>query len=355
MPPSCVPLLLSLFGLLSFTPPASAASPTAGANAGSPASRYEFTRPQMGVPFRLVLHATNQSQAALAAAAAFARIQQLNDILSDYDTDSELSRLSRTSGQNTNVVVSPDLWTVLARSQRLAERTDGAFDVTVGPLVHLWRKARRERQLPRPDLLESARRRVGWSKLHLNPVRQTARLDTEDMRLDLGAIAKGYAVDQALRVLARHGIRSALVSGGGDLAVSDPPPGQPGWRIELAPLDLPGAPPARFVLLRHAALATSGDVFQHLELNGRRYSHIVDPRTGLGLTDHSLVTVIAPDCTTADSLATAVSILGPARGLRLIRTIPGVDARCVRAPGGKIETRVSPGFARRLGPAVDRR
>jgi len=308
--------------------------------------RFDRSQPEMGVPFRIVVYASNQVHATKAMGAAFARIEELNAILSDYDTDSELSRLSRTSGQNTNVPLSADMWNVLSRSQQLAARTDGAFDITVGPMVNLWRKARREHQFPRADLLAQARNRVGWQKLHLNPRGRTARLDVEEMRLDVGAIAKGYAVDEALKVLHTNGIRSALVSGAGDMAASAPPPGKPGWQIELAPLDVTNAPPARFVQLSHAGLATSGDMFQRVELDGVRYSHIVDPRTGIGLTDHSLVTVIAPDCTTADSLATAVSALGPDAGLRLLRAQRGAEGRIIRATKseGVVEVRTSPGF-----------
>jgi thiamine biosynthesis lipoprotein len=303
----------------------------------------------MGVPFRMVVYATNEAQATAAMRAAFSRVEQLNSILSDYDTDSELSRLSRSSGQRLDVPVSLDLWKVLTISQQLAKKTDGAFDVTVGPLVNLWRKARREQKLPRADLLEQARQRVGWRKLHLDPLARTARLDVEEMRLDLGAIAKGYAVDEAMKVLVTNGIRSALVSGAGDLAVSEPPPGRESWQIEMAPLDMTNAPPARFAQLRNSALATSGDIFQRLEIDGRRYSHIVDPRTGLGLTDHSLVTVIAPNCTTADSLATAVSVLGPEAGVRLLEASKGVAGQIIRAPEGKIEVRKSRGFLKYLG------
>lgn len=306
--------------------------------------RFESTQPQMGLPFRIVLYAPTATAATNATRAAFARIAQLNDVLSDYDTDSELSRLSRTAGEGRAVPVSSDLWQVLQRSQDLAERTDGAFDVTVGPFVNLWRKSRREKQLPRPDLLAEAAARVGWRKLQLDSRRRTATLLAPDMRLDLGAIAKGYAVDEALKVLRRHGITRALVAGGGDMAVGDPPPEKPGWKIEVAALDVTNAPAARFVLLANAALATSGDVFQHLEIDGRRYSHIVDPHTGIGLTDHSLVTVIAPDCTTADSLATAVSVLGPDKGLRLIETIPGAVVQTLRKPAGTIEVRQSARF-----------
>lgn len=279
--------------------------------------RHEFAQPQMGVPFRIVLYAPNSEVAEAAARAAFARIAELNAVMSDYDSDSELSRLSATAGTGRAVPVSADLWRVLARAQDLARRSDGAFDVTVGPAVILWRKARRDRALPDPARLARARAAMGWQHLELDARARTARLRAPGMKLDLGGIAKGYAVDEALKVLAAHHVHHALVSGGGDLAVSGPPPGRRGWRVELAPPEpLPGVP-SRWVILRHAALATSGDLFQHVEIGGVRYSHIVDPRTGVGLTDHSQVSVIARDGLTADSLSTALSVLGPDRGLQL--------------------------------------
>jgi thiamine biosynthesis lipoprotein len=298
----------------------------------------------MGVPFRMVLYAPNEAKAQSAAAAAFARVQKLNDILSDYDPDSELSKLSQTAGQGQIVQVSDDLWRVLQQAQKLAERSEGAFDVTVGPLVSLWRKARREKRLPKPESLAEARDAVGFQKMRLDGRHQTVELRAPRMRLDAGGIAKGYAVDEALAVLRAQGIRRALVSGGGDMAVSDPPPGQKGWRIEVAPLDVTNAPPRRFVSLAHAGLATSGDLFQRLEIDGQRYSHILDPRTGLALTDHSLVTVIAPNCTSADGLATAVSVLGPERGLQLIAHTPHTAALVVRRPQETVEVCESPGF-----------
>jgi thiamine biosynthesis lipoprotein len=179
----------------------------------------------------------------------------------------------------------------------------------------------------------------------LNSKDHTAELLVPNMRLDLGGIAKGYAIDAALNVLRERGIAIALVSGGGDMMAGDSPPGKKGWRVEVAPLDVTNAPPARFVLLSNRALATSGDVFQHVEIDGKRYSHIVDPRTGLGLTDRSLVTVIADDCTTADSLATAVSVLGPAKGLALVESTPRAAVHIVRKPGEQIEVRESRRFS----------
>ncbi|MBM3837912.1 MAG: FAD:protein FMN transferase [Verrucomicrobia bacterium] len=313
-------------------------------------ARHEFTQPQMGVAFRIVLYAPSASKAEGAAAAAFNRIKELNAIMSDYETESELSRLSRTAGQGAEAPLSPDLWTILERSQALARRTGGAFDVTVGPCVNLWRRARRVRELPDPKRLAEARKAVGYRNLQLNPRTRTARLLVPGMRLDLGGIAKGYAVDEALKVLRAQGIERALVAGDGDIGVGEPPPGRPGWRIGIATLDVPNAPTNRYVLLKHAAISTSGDLSQRLEIGGVRYSHLVDPHTGVGVTDHSLVTVIARDSTTADSLATAVSVLGPEKGLKLIDRTPGAAARIVRSPEERLETYESKPFQSFLDP-----
>jgi len=297
------------------------------------------------MPFRVVLYATNQAAADSAADAAYARIRQLNDIMSDYDPDSELSKLSGTSGSGIAVPVSSDLWFVLARAEDLAQRSDGAFDVTVGPFVNLWRRARRQHKLPDPQRLEEARQAVGYKYLRLNEQNHTVELLVPKMKLDLGGIAKGYAIGEALKILRQQGIRQALVEGGGDAAVSDPPPGKKGWRFELSSLDVSNAPPARFLSLRDCAISTSGDLYQRLDIEGKRYSHIVDPHTGIGLTDHSLVNVIAPESITADSLTKVVSVLGPDRGLKFIEQSSHVAARVMRAPGGKLEVRETPGFS----------
>jgi FAD:protein FMN transferase len=314
--------------------------------ASAPLTRYEFERPEMGMPFRIVLYATNQTSATAAADAAYGRIQQLNSIMSDYDPESELSKLSQTSGRGQAVRVSPELWFVLQRAVELSRKSDGAFDVTVGPFVNLWRRARRQHQLPDPARLEQARRAVGYQHMRLDPKAHTVELLVPNMRLDLGGIAKGYAVDEALRALRRSAINRALVEGGGDVGVSDPPPGKAGWRFDLASLDATNAPPDRYLLLKDAAISTSGDLYQRLEIDGKRYSHIVDPRTGIGLTDHSLVSVIAHDSITADSLTKVVSVLGPEKGMKLIESTPGVAARIMREPGERVQIYESSRFRR---------
>lgn len=304
---------------------------------GAELARFESTQPQMGVPFKIVLYAADERAAKGAFEAAFSRIAALDRVLSDYDVESELSRLSRTAGSGRDVPVSKSLWNVLVRSQALARQTDGAFDVTVGPYVRLWRRARRNKQMPSPERLAQARAAVGHGLLELDARRHTARLQNSGMRLDLGGIAMGHAVDEALDVLRKRGITRALVDASGDIGVSDPPPGRRGWTIGVAPLEAHDAPSLN-ILLANAAVTTSGDAFQHVVIDGKRYSHIVDPRTGLGLTDQSGVTVIAADCTTADSLATAVSVLGPQAGLELVERTPCAAALIVRAADGKPET-----------------
>jgi thiamine biosynthesis lipoprotein len=269
--------------------------------------RFEAVEPHMGTLVRIELYAPSQAAAAEAFHAAFARIAELDDILSDYKPESELNRLCASPGP-----VSPDLFTVLQSAQKLAEDTNGAFDVTVGPVTHLWREARKHHRLPDPDALRDAGSRTGYRKLHLDAERRAAALEP-GMQLDLGGIAKGYAADEALAAITRLGIRSALVAMSGDLAFSDAPPGRRAWRIEAA---------GRVLELTNAAVSTSGDDEQHLDLDGRRYSHIVDPATGEPLADSFPVTVIARRGIDADALATALSVLGPERAREFLRTRP---------------------------------
>lgn len=317
------------------------------AEADGPAlHRYQRTRVEMAVPVRIVFYASDTATANRAAQEAFDEFARLNKILSDFDPQSELRRLCETSGKW--VPVSRDLWANLSPAQKLAQRTDGAFDVTIGPVVRLWRRARRRGELPDPDRLAEARALVGYKLLELDPKTRSARLAKPGMRLDLGGIAKGYAIDAAVRLLAKRGIDRALVDAGGDIAMGAPPPGKPGWRIGIGPLKT-DAPPSRFLTLANIAVASSGDKWQFVEIDGRRYSHLIDPRTGVGLTDHSSVTVIAPDALTADSLASAVSVLGPAAGVKLIDQTPGTAALILRAPSGKLETTESARWKRLAG------
>jgi thiamine biosynthesis lipoprotein len=230
---------------------------------------------------------------------------------------------------------------VLCKSVEVSERSDGAFDISVGPLVKLWRRARRQKEFPDPLLLQEARALVGWRNIRLHCENGSVELLKPGMKLDLGGIAVGDAADEAIRVLKQHGITRALIDGSGDIVVSDPPPHATGWRIGIASLREPEAEPTHFATLSNCSISTSGDAYQFVELGGQRYSHIVDPKTGLGLTERCSVTVIAPDGITADALATAVSVLGPERGLKLIDSQPCAAAVFATLKDDRLVTRES--------------
>jgi thiamine biosynthesis lipoprotein len=305
-----------------------AASAGGALAADEPLHRYSRREVHMGVDFEVVVYAADEQHAARAIDAAMARVAALDKALSDYDPESELSRLSATANVSDPaatkvpptfpaVRLSDDLWTVLNFSQRVSEQSSGAFDVTIGPLTKLWRRARRQKALPERELFEPAKAAVGYQFLKLDAKERTAQLLRPNMRLDLGGIAKGYAADEALAAIKRQGLPKALVRASGDIAAGDPPPGEAGWLVGIAPLD-PEEEPSRFVRLANMAISTSGDSRQHLEIGGKRYSHIIDPRTGLGVEGRSSVSVIAKSGIAADSLATAASVLGPDKALELI-------------------------------------
>jgi len=308
----------------------------AGIFAAPPDQRFEFVQTEMAVPIKVVLYAPDNTTASSAAQAAFNRIHHLNAVFSDYEPESELRRLMRISAEGRPIPASDDLWKVLVHAQEVAKRSEGAFDVTVGPLVHQWRRSRRRGVLPPPDKLEEARQLVGYQYVRLHAETQGVELLKPGMQLDLGGIAKGYALDAAMAVLRQRGIRRALLDAGGDVVLGDPPPGKSGWTIGIAPLELKGQP-SQYLSLANVAVATSGDMFQFVEIEGKRYSHIVDPRTGVGLTDRSKVTIVAPNGASGDSLATAVSVLGPEKGLALIENTPNTAALIMRAPDGKVK------------------
>jgi thiamine biosynthesis lipoprotein len=302
-----------------------------GCSVAASLSPFEAVEPHMGTLVRIKLYAAGPQAAQAAFRAAFGRIAQLDQALSDYKPDSELNRICRTAAGRP-VPAGPDLLLVLERSQQLAAATGGAFDVTLGPVIRLWRQARLDGKIPAVAALEEAAARSGYRKLHLDAAAGTVMLDQPGMRLDLGGIAKGYAADAALAVLAGRGIRSALVAVSGDLAFGDSPPGQSGWKIGVDAGRKDGEF-TRVVELCNAAVSTSGSEEQHLDAGGKRYSHIIDPSTSMGLTRSITVTIVARRGIDADSLATAVSVLGPERGMALARGRPGVAVLIVTSAG----------------------
>ncbi len=265
----------------------------------------------MGMAVRVVLYAPHDTTARRAGRTAFRLMEDLENVLSSYDSSSELSRLPQRVAPGP-VRVSEPLFTVLHYAQRLAQDSNGAFDVTAGPYFDLWETARQTEELPDSAALQRASARVGWKKMRLNKSRRTVHLTADRMQLNLGGIAKGYILDRALDTLSSLGVSRALIEAGGDLVMSGPPPDQAGWEVRLPTAAADDS--SRTVRLTHAGVSTSGDTYQYVEIDGTRYSHVVNPKTGLGLTHHLLVTIIAEDGMTADGLATTVNVLGPEDG-----------------------------------------
>ena len=299
------------------------------AAAGEPGKPHEFVAVHMGMPVRIVMYPPDEPTARLAASAAFTRVAALDAMMSDYRPDSEVRRLAHRPREW--VTVSAELFAVVRRAVDIARASDGAFDPTIGPVVALWRDARRTGRLPDPAAIHAARVLVGWRHIGLDAGRPAIRLAIPGMLLDLGGIAKGYILQDALRTLRTAGVSRALVEAGGDIVVGDAPPGLEGWQI-----DTPGsnaAFSARAGRLANAALATSGATAQFVEVDGIRYSHVVDPRTGLGVTHDLIARVIADDGGTADAVATALSVRGGELqpGLAVLR-LRGVVASVHREP-----------------------
>jgi FAD:protein FMN transferase len=305
--------------------------------------RFEFKEPHMGTQFQIIVYAADKDTAEKAVRAAFDRIATLDASMSDYQDTSELMKLCAKAGGEP-VEVSEELFFVLTKAVEASEKSDGAFDVTVGPVVRLWRKARRTKKLPDADDLKKSLALVGYKNIKLDAKKRTVQLLKPGMLLDLGGIAKGYAGDEAQKVLKLHGITRALVAASGDIVVSGAPPDKEGWKIEIEPLDPAEKEKPKFLLLKDAGVSTSGDANQYVEIDGVRYSHIVDPKTGLGLMGQRSVTVVAPNGITSDSTTKIVMILGEEKGFKIIEAMPGVSSRYVRLADKGATIQYSKGF-----------
>ncbi len=271
----------------------------------------EFREVHMGMEVRLVVAQPGTSERALserAARAAFDRVAQLESVLSDWRPTSELRRLSRQPAGEW-VSVSPTLCAVLALALDVARASSGQFDPTVGPLTVLWREQQRT-GTPVPDSVwAAARSRVGYRFVELDTVTHRVRLLRDSMRLDLGAIAKGWILDAALADVRRVGVSAALIEAGGDIALFGAPVGTAanarGWRVAV-----PGAGPDSVLVLTAGAVSTSGPSMQwNARRDGARESHVIDPRTGHGAVDGRSITVVGPSAAITDALATALTLV----------------------------------------------
>ena len=232
--------------------------------------------------------------------------------MSIHRADSELSQVNARASVEP-VVLSGDLWRVIAKAQDIAEQTEGSFDITIRPLADLWGFIWKEYRLPTDERLKAVLPRVNYRLVELDPEKRTVHFLAAGVSLDLGGIAKGYAVDCAIGKLRSIDVTNAMVKAGGDLRVIGAPPGKTNWIVQL---EDPGKEGHRIKIpLRDAALSTSGNYENYFEIDGVRYSHILNPRTGRPVQGIAACTVIAPTCTESDAMATACFVYGVGKSL----------------------------------------
>jgi thiamine biosynthesis lipoprotein len=298
----------------------------------------------MGSPFTITMYCGDSVQAALSARAAFEKAETLNEILSDYIDSSEINRLSQTAGEGRYVPVSAPLFTILQCALEAGRLSGGAYDISVGPLMKLWRDARKTKIFPDDHSLQKARGLTDYRFIHLDRVSRTVMLEKKGMKLDAGGLGKGFVAAAALDLLHQNGIDCAMVNAGGKIVTAAPPPGKPGWLIGINAPEEKEAILPQLLLLKQKSVASSGDIYRYVEINGKRYSHIVDPATGVGLTRRKNVTAIADDGCTADWLSTACSVLSTRKAMKLIRKIPGAALLITEKRRGRIRMRSSAHF-----------
>ena len=286
----------------------------------SATEKWSADRELMGTRFTIVCYTDDQVAAKNAVEAAFAIGEKVNAVASDYLPHSELQQLA-SKPIDTQISLTPFFYDLLGYSQGIAKSTQGAFDPTLSPLTKLWREVRERKHLPDPERLSAARETVGWNYFTLDEKTHSVTLLKKNMAFDLGGIAKGYAADLMLESLIAAKITQSMIVAGGDIRLGDPPPGRDGWHVAVQTFDLKKRD--EILVLSNAAVSTSGDLHQSVEIDGVAYSHILDPRTGLGLTQRIAATVIADSGKISDPIATAACVLGEESSDSL-KKIPGV-------------------------------
>lgn len=290
---------------------------------------YRENRTLMGSPFEISVVHADATVRRQAVRAAWEEIERLESMISSWLPTSETSAINRQAGIEA-VVVSPELFSLVKRSLKVSELTGGAFDITFASAGQYWDF--RSRKLPDPAMVAQAVKLIDYRRVQLNESARSVLLTEPGTRIGFGGIGKGFAANRALRVLQRHGIENALVNAGGDLvAAGHDERGDP-WQISLAHPRRPGKMLARLNISENAVV-TSGDYERFFVVDGVRYSHILDPRTGYPVAGMQSVTVICPDGELADALATSVFVLGVDRGLALVNRLKGVAAILVDGSG----------------------
>lgn len=299
-----------------------------------PVSADSGYRQVMGTFAHIVAVAPNTKTAELCVESAFSALALVDKRMSDYDATSELSKVNQTGCEHP-VAVSQELFEVLTTAVEYSKKTDGAFDVTIGPVVDVWRKAGENGLKPSDEELAAAQAKVGFKKLILDAENRTVKFAVEGMRLDLGGIAKGYAIDKAIEAMQTGGAVGGMVDVGGDIrCFGQHKDNTQEWLIGLQNPQVEGDLLLK-LRLNDMAVATSGDYRRFVLIDGQRYSHIFDPALSTSAKQLTSVSIIAPTAMQADILATAVSVMGKEKGLKLIESTPNTEAIIIPADSEK--------------------
>ena len=298
------------------------------------AKLYVQSREAMGTKFTIYLYAASEEQAEAAFEASFDEIERLDRTLSNYNPDSELSRINRLAGRKW-VTTDPEVFSLLQTCLGYTIRSGGTFDITVGPLMRAWGFFRGQGHYPTARELEQAREKTGWEKVQLDAETRAVHFAVPGMELDPGGIGKGYAVDRVVVLLRRAGVKVAMVDAGSStLYAMGAPPGEKGWLVRVPkPGDLSKTISA--LLLKDESLSTSGSYEKFFQLNGRTYCHIMDPRTGAPVEGMLQTSVIAADGTTTEALSKPMFVMGTDEGAKYLASFPHVAGLWVT---GKIDS-----------------
>jgi thiamine biosynthesis lipoprotein len=295
---------------------------------------FSQARPAMGTTFTIFVYAVNQEQASEYFEIAFDEIERVEEALSDYRPTSELSRINRLAANET-VTTDPEVFKFLQTSMDFSRKSDGAFDITVGPLMRAWGFFRGRGHYPTRDELSNARTSTGWQHVQLDSQKRTVHFDMEGMSLDPGGIGKGYVVECVANLLREAGVKTALIDAGSStIYAMGAPPGKDGWTIQV-PRPGDRAHAISTVVLRDTSLSTSGNYEKFFTLNGKVYCHIMDPRTGEPIQGTLQTTVITPNAADSDALSLIMFVMGPEKSEKLLDAIPGTSGMWVLGEPGK--------------------
>ena len=308
--------------------------------------RFTFSQPKMGSPFNIIFYSGDSLQANKTAMQCFQMVDSFVIIFSDYLDSSELNKLCAKAGKtNNSVTVSPALFDILLISKIAYEKSDGTFDITLGPLTKLWRRARKEKIFPVDKTVKEKLALTGFKKIRIDTATHKIQLLQPGMQLDLGGIAQGYIAQRVIDFLKTKNIANALVDVSGDIVTIGAPPNTNGWTVGVNVPEKTDELQKQKLLISNKSVTTSGDVYQYMDHNGKRYSHILNPRTGYGITSQKNVTVIANDGTTADWLTKPCSILSIRKAKKLAHSLQA-EVLIAEIKKGNLILHTTKGFGR---------